>query len=109
MIVWRGFGRIVSCMQTRSSCTVSQRASESRDFKPVGGGFGDSFVTPAVSLVKVLPELRDEQAIFTEPCAVAVHAAWRRIPNSGEKVLVIGMGTIGFLLVQAVRAVNPTV
>ncbi|MCO5191116.1 MAG: alcohol dehydrogenase catalytic domain-containing protein [Anaerolineae bacterium] len=91
----------------RGHRVLCQRASEPRDFKPVGGGFGDSFITPASSLVKVLPELSDEQAIFTEPCAVAIHAAWRRIPNPGEKVLVIGMGTIGFLLVQAIRALQP--
>lgn len=102
----RGSAEICPACQ-RGHRVLCQRASEPRDYKPVGGGFGDSFVTPAASLVKVLPELSDEQAIFTEPCAVAIHAAWRRPVQAGEKVLVIGMGTIGFLMVQAIRALQP--
>jgi threonine dehydrogenase-like Zn-dependent dehydrogenase len=51
--------------------------------------------------------LRDEQAIMTEPAAVAIHAAWRRPADPGERVLVLGCGTIGFLLIQVLRALQP--
>jgi threonine dehydrogenase-like Zn-dependent dehydrogenase len=51
--------------------------------------------------------LRDEQAIFTEPAAVALHAAWRRPARQGEHVLVLGCGTIGFLLIQVVQVLQP--
>jgi threonine dehydrogenase-like Zn-dependent dehydrogenase len=51
--------------------------------------------------------LSNEQAIFTEPVAVAIHAAWRRPIEPGEKVLVLGCGTIGFLLIQILRALQP--
>jgi threonine dehydrogenase-like Zn-dependent dehydrogenase len=47
--------------------------------------------------------LTDEQAIFTEPAAVAIHATWRRPPRPDEKILIIGCGTIGCLLVQVLR------
>jgi threonine dehydrogenase-like Zn-dependent dehydrogenase len=69
----------------------------------VGGGFGDSFIFPAASLIPVPDALPDEQAIFTEPAAVAIHASWRRPPRPGEKLLVIGCGTIGCLLLQVLR------
>lgn len=91
----------------RGHRVLCERASEPRAHEPVGGGFGDSFITPASSLVRVPDALRDEQAIFTEPAAVAIHAAWRRIPQPGEQVLVIGCGTIGYLLIQVLRVLQP--
>jgi threonine dehydrogenase-like Zn-dependent dehydrogenase len=73
----------------------------------VGGGFGDTFITPASTLVAVPDGLTDDQAIMTEPVAVALHAAWRRKPQPEEQVLVLGCGTIGFLLIQIVRLLQP--
>jgi len=84
------------------------RASEPRPFEPIGGGFGDAFITPAATLLSVPEGLTDEQAIFTEPAAVAIHAAWRRPLRPGERVLVIGCGTVGLLLIQVVRLLQPT-
>ena len=91
----------------RGHRVLCERASEPRQHEPIGGGFGDSFITPASTLVPVPDELSDEQAIFTEPAAVAIHSVWRRVPAAGEKVLVIGCGTIGFLIVQVLRALAP--
>jgi L-iditol 2-dehydrogenase len=73
----------------------------------LGGGFGDTFITPASTLLPVADSLADEQAIFTEPAAVAIHAAWRRLPQPGDHVLVLGCGTIGFLLIQSIRVLQP--
>jgi threonine dehydrogenase-like Zn-dependent dehydrogenase len=91
----------------RGHRVLCELASEPRNHYPAGGGFGDSFIAPAASLVAVLPELSDEQAIFSEPVAVAIHAACRRPPQPGEKVLVVGVGTIGFLLIQVLKRVQP--
>jgi len=91
----------------RGHRVLCQRASEPRDQHPVGGGFGDTFITPASSLLPVPDDLTDEQAIFAEPAAVAIHAAWRRPARPGERVLILGCGTIGFLLMQAVRILQP--
>ena len=90
----------------RGHRVLCEFASESRVHYPVGGGFGDTFITPESSLVVVPEALTDEQAIFTEPVAVAIHAAWRKLPEAGEQVLVFGCGTIGFLLIQALRIVQ---
>ena len=91
----------------RGHRVLCERASEPRDREPVGGGFGDSFIAPASTLVRVPDELPDEAAIFAEPAAVAIHAVWRRVPPAGERVCVIGCGTIGFLILQVLRIVAP--
>ncbi|MCP5097291.1 MAG: alcohol dehydrogenase catalytic domain-containing protein [Chloroflexi bacterium] len=92
---------------TRGHRVLCEIASEPKEHNPVGGGFGDTFITPQSSLLPVLDGLTDEQAIFVEPTAVAIHAAWRRPARVGEKVLVLGVGTIGFLLIQTIRALQP--
>ncbi len=91
----------------RGHRVLCERASDPWDLRPVGGGFGDSFITPAATLVPVPTDVSDEQAIFIEPAAVALHAASRCAPPPGARVLVFGVGTIGFLLVQALRVFQP--
>jgi threonine dehydrogenase-like Zn-dependent dehydrogenase len=91
----------------RGHRVLCQFASEPREHQPVGGGFGDSFITPAGTLLPVAESLSDRQAIFTEPAAVALHAVWRRPPQAGEQVLVLGCGTVGFLLIQVARVLQP--
>jgi threonine dehydrogenase-like Zn-dependent dehydrogenase len=91
----------------RGHRVLCEHASEPRDHEPVGGGYGDSFITPAATLLPVPALLTDEQAILVEPAAVAIHSAWRRPPEAGERVLVSGCGTIGFLLIQALRTLQP--
>ena len=104
----RARGRTTLCPACqRGHRVLCQCASEPREQEPVGGGFGDTFITPASTLLPVPDDLSDEQAIFTEPAAVAIHAAWRRLPEAGEQVLVLGCGTIGFLLIQVLRLVQP--
>ena len=97
----RARGRADLCPAcARGHRVLCQIASEPRDHEPVGGGFGDTFITPESTLLPVPGDLSDEQAIFTEPVAVAIHAAWRKQPAAGDRVLVLGCGTIGFLLIQ---------
>ena len=92
----------------RGHRVLCQVASEPRNDHPVGGGFGDTFITPASSLVPVPDGLPDELAIFTEPLAVATHAAWRCPPKEEDQVLVLGCGTIGYLLIQVLRLLQPS-
>ena len=104
----RARGRTQLCPAcARGHRVLCEFASEPREFHPVGGGYGDSFITPASTLLPVPEDLSDEQAIFVEPAAVAIHAAYRRPAKPGERVLVLGCGTIGFLLIQAVQALQP--
>jgi len=91
----------------RGRRVLCEHASAPREHHPIGGGFGDSFITPASTLLPVPDDLSDEQAIFTEPAAVAIHAAHRRPVEAGERVLILGCGTIGFLLIQSLLASQP--
>lgn len=104
----RARGRATLCPAcARGHRVLCQLASDPKEHEPVGGGFGDTFITPASTLLPVPEALSDEQAIFTEPAAVAIHAAWRRPANPADRVLVLGCGTIGYLLIQAVLALQP--
>lgn len=91
----------------RGHRVLCENASEPHDHHPIGGGFGDSYITPAGVLLRVPDTLSNTQAILVEPAAVAIHAALRHPPLPNERVLVIGCGVIGFLLIQALRAVQP--
>jgi threonine dehydrogenase-like Zn-dependent dehydrogenase len=103
----RARGRTQLCPAcSRGHRVLCEFASVERAHDPIGGGFGDTFITPESTLVIVPEALPDEQAIFTEPVAVAIHAAWRKLPEAGEQVLVFGCGTIGFLLIQTLRIVR---
>lgn len=92
----------------RGHRVLCQHASEPMQYEPIGGGYGDGYITPAATLLSVPDDLSDEEAIFAEPAAVAIHAAWRRKPTPGEHVLVLGCGTIGFLLIQVLRILQPS-
>ena len=104
----RARGRAELCPAcARGHRVLCELASEPRAHHPIGGGFGDSFITPASTLLRVPNDLSDEQATLIEPAAVAIHAASRRITQPGERVLVLGCGVIGYLLIQAIRAFQP--
>ncbi len=105
----RARGRAELCPAcARGHRVLCELASEPRAHHPIGGGFGDSFIMPASTLLRVPDDLSDEQATLIEPAAVAIHAASRRIAQPGERVLVFGCGVIGYLLLQAIRAFQPT-
>ena len=75
----------------RGHRVLCQLASEPKEHAPVGGGFGDSFITPASTLLPVHDGLDDEYAVLTEPLAVAIHAAWRRPAQPSDRVLILSL------------------
>jgi L-iditol 2-dehydrogenase len=75
--------------------------------QPIGGGWSEEQILHERQLFLVPDGLADEQAALLEPTAVAVHAAMRRLPQHGEKVLVIGADTAGLLLTQALQVLGP--
>jgi threonine dehydrogenase-like Zn-dependent dehydrogenase len=74
---------------------------------PLGGGWSEEMLLPEQQLYRLPADLSDEQAVMLEPTAVALHAVLRRLPQAGERVLVIGAGTIGLLTVAVIRALAP--
>lgn len=73
----------------------------------IGGGWSEEMLLHEQQLFRIPAEMEDEQAVLLEPTAVALHAVLRRTPQSGEKVLIVGAGTIGLLTLQVVRALAP--
>jgi threonine dehydrogenase-like Zn-dependent dehydrogenase len=73
----------------------------------VGGGWSEGYTAHETEVYRVPDDLDDDQALFIEPMAIALHAVLRHRPQPGDHVLVIGAGTIGLLTGQAARAVEP--
>ena len=86
--------------------TLCENFSEPPKFENLGAGFGDYFIAHRSQLVKVPDDISDDDAVLIEPVAVSLHAVLKRPPKDGEKVLVIGAGTIGLNVIQCAKAVN---
>ncbi|HEX6474945.1 MAG TPA: alcohol dehydrogenase catalytic domain-containing protein [Candidatus Limnocylindria bacterium] len=71
------------------------------------GGWSDAMVVHASQLHPVPDALSDEAAVLVEPFSVALHAVLARPPAAGERVLVIGAGTLGLLTAVALRLATP--
>lgn len=69
-----------------------------------GGCFCEKLVAPCERVIKLPKTMRDEEGAMVEPTAVAVHAVQRGGVKRGDRVVVIGGGTIGLLTAQAARA-----
>ncbi len=73
----------------------------------VGAGFSNEFYAPAGGLLSIPDELTDDQAVLVEPAAVSIRGVLRCPPSGNQQVIVFGTGTIGFFVIQALRAVCP--
>ncbi|MBI5116590.1 alcohol dehydrogenase catalytic domain-containing protein [Candidatus Poribacteria bacterium] len=72
-----------------------------------GGGFSEFMVAHRSQWAKLPDDFTEDQALMTEPLAVAVHAVFKHPPKPGDRVLVIGAGTVGLNVLQVVKAVEP--
>jgi len=73
----------------------------------VGAGWSESYTAHESEIWPVPQDLSDDQASLIEPLSVATHAVLRALPAPGDKVLVVGAGSIGLLTLQAIRALAP--
>lgn len=70
------------------------------------GGMAEWLLFPARSAFKVPSGLPAAAAALVEPAAVGLNAAYAAGAGTGERVLVVGAGTIGLLAMQAARALG---
>ena len=70
----------------------------------VPGGFAEYLATSARHLFAIPASVDDEVAQLTEPLAVSVHALRLAGIEMGQRVLVLGAGTIGLTAIAAARA-----
>lgn len=67
------------------------------------GGFAEYVKAPQENLIKIPPGVSFEEAALTEPTSVALHALRQARIEVGDKVAVLGTGTIGIILAQWAR------
>lgn len=65
------------------------------------GGMAEQVTVPAQMCVPVPDACPDEEAVLAQPFAIALHALDRSGASSGSRVLVVGAGGVGALLVVA--------
>jgi len=75
--------------------------------RSLGGSWGEQFVAHQSQLVRVPDGVSDAGAVMTEPFACCVHAVHGARPEPGQRILVIGAGTMGLLMVAALSALAP--
>jgi L-gulonate 5-dehydrogenase len=67
------------------------------------GGFADYFLCEIDMLHKIPDSLRFEEAIFSEPLSIAMHAISRITSTGRKKTAIIGAGPIGLALLIALK------
>ncbi|MGD8633620.1 MAG: zinc-binding dehydrogenase [Anaerolineales bacterium] len=75
----------------------------------VGAGWSDSYTAHESEVWPVPDSLTNDQASLIEPLSVGLHAVLRAMPAAGDRVLVIGAGSIGLLTLQSLRAMAGSV
>lgn len=72
--------------------------------RDTGGGWSELLLAHHSQLHRVPDTLSDAAAVLTEPLACAIHAALAHAPRySNETAVVLGAGSIGLLVVAALR------
>ena len=70
----------------------------------VNGGFAEEACVPARCCWPAPAGISDEQLLLAEPLAVVVRAVARGEPRSGESAAVLGVGALGLLAIQLLKA-----
>lgn len=97
-------GRCAYCQSGNYQiCPLFQVLGTMRD-----GGFAERLVMPATALFKLPDGVDFEVGALAEPLAVCVHGVRLGGVAIGDRVLVLGAGTIGLLSVLAARAAGAT-
>lgn len=70
------------------------------------GGWGELVAVPAAQVFAVPDAISDDTAVLVEPLAVGLHAVLAAPPLPGQRVLIIGAGPIGLLVLAAIRLLD---
>ncbi|MCG5219782.1 alcohol dehydrogenase catalytic domain-containing protein [Streptosporangium soli] len=106
-VVGEGFRNCLTCDRCRAgeSNLCSAGYDETGFTRP--GAFADHLLLPARLLHVLTPGADLVAAALLEPAAVAAAAALRAAVLPGERVAVVGAGTLGVLVVQFLAANSP--
>lgn len=94
-----------ACQRFDEPGVTGMQASSHGFDTALGGGWGEMLVAHE-SQLRPVGDMPSRRAVLAEPASIALHAAlqWRR---SGDRVVVIGPGTIGLLVTSALRMLHP--
>jgi L-iditol 2-dehydrogenase len=97
-------GRCEFCRHGRSNLCEARRVLgvSCGDYR-LDGAFAELVAVPAHIVYPLPADVAFEDAAMVEPVAVAVHAV-ARAPLPARTAVVVGAGTIGLLVIQALRA-----
>jgi 2-desacetyl-2-hydroxyethyl bacteriochlorophyllide A dehydrogenase len=102
-----GLGRQPFCRQCAvGNYSLCEKPVEELRSQAVGGGWSEELVIEEGCLFPIPDELSDEQAVLMEPIGSGMRAVCRRIPQPGEKALIIGQGTQGLGALLSIRALQ---
>jgi threonine dehydrogenase-like Zn-dependent dehydrogenase len=88
---------------TRGDISAGIQTGYCRD---TGGGWSGSLVAHETQLHHVPDSIPDAAAVLVEPLACALHGVLRAEPRDGDRVLIVGCGSIGLLTIAALRALG---
>jgi (R,R)-butanediol dehydrogenase / meso-butanediol dehydrogenase / diacetyl reductase len=74
--------------------------------KDISGGFAEYMVVHKSQVYRVPAGVSAESAALTEPLAVGLQAVLDNRPSDSDRVLVIGGGVIGAMIVKAIRGLG---
>ncbi|MCT2590276.1 alcohol dehydrogenase catalytic domain-containing protein [Streptomyces sp. N2-109] len=106
-VVAEGFRACLVCDRCREGAgNLCTRGYEETGFtRP--GAFGDSLLVPA-RLLHVLADCADlRAAALLAPAAVSAAAVLAGVPRPGDRIAVVGAGTLGLLALQLLAACSP--
>ena len=95
----RGCGACASCRRGQYSICRSARLHGVH----LPGGLAEYIVVPANRVHRLPADLDPQLAALAEPMAVVVHALARGKLSAGQRVLVLGAGSVGLLTLAAAR------
>ena len=85
----------------------NEQANHCANWQGIGitrsGGFAEYVNVPAKAVYKLPDSISNRQAAFLEPLACVVWAMKRLRVNPADRVLILGSGPMGLLLLQALR------
>jgi (R,R)-butanediol dehydrogenase/meso-butanediol dehydrogenase/diacetyl reductase len=101
--VFNGILTCGECFWCESGQTQQCRSMTAVGFG-VDGGLTEYLVWPASHIVPLPENVISKEAALTEPASVASHAVKRANVSPGDRVAVLGVGTVGMLAMQIAKS-----
>lgn len=91
------------CAQGKNNLCDKGRSIGGAGVEIIDGGFEEYTVVPQTNLGKLARDVTFEEGALTEPLGCAIRGIQQSRLSIGEKVLIVGAGPMGLLLLQLVK------